>query len=1216
MYIKQIIIQGFKSYKDQTSIEPFSPRNNVIVGRNGSGKSNFFAAVRFVLGDENWGTISQQDRSALLHEGSGSAVVTAYVEVIFDNSDDRFPTGKPELILRRTIGMKKDEYSIDRKSASRTDVVNLLESAGFSRSNPYYIVPQGRVTALTNMKDGERLNLLKDVAGTKVYEGRRAESLKIMEDTDHKRKRIDDLLGYINERLAQLEEEKAELLKYQELSKEVRCLEFTLFEREKQTITHKLEQIEARRTTGVESTDEDRETFIERQAEIDKLDDSIKQLLQDRDILLSERRQLDDERKDKVREKARVELEVRNLVQGQASAQRAKAQYESQLKSVQQDIKSKQQELNELLPTYNKQLAQEKEVLAQLESAQAGYDRLRAKQNRSQVFKSKQDRDRFLQAQIEEITLNFAKRKAIAMQIAEDIANTQKNIARLEAEIEELQNRLSNRGSDMESMSTELNQAKEELQKLQDERRELFREQDKVRKQLETARQNLSNAEFKLMKMTDRNTWDAIKYLRYLRDEEGMEGLYGTLGELFEVSDRFRTAVEVTAGQSLFHYVVDNEETASRVIQRLLKEKRGRVTCMPLNRLQAPQVNIPNSADAIHMVSKLNFDPRFEPAMQHVFGKTIICPTLQIASQYARSHSLSAITPDGDRADKKGALTGGFYDIRSSRIEAASEEARAREAVRSYEARNREIEKNLEIMNQRITKVDSERRKIENRMKLADDGYDPMRQELRSKINELQRERDTLERLQQQRESLEAEERKASEDQKAYETELQSPFQKALSPAEEQELQNLATTIQALRRELTILSTKRSETETRKLSLESELRENLRPRLDELNAQAFDTSGVMGVSGASDAFLKEQQRELKRIVKSVENIEKQIAEADASIEKFDAQLQQYEKRKAELENQQKQLAKAIEQRQAELTKNMNKKGSLTRQLQEVNKRIRDLGVLPDDAFDRYKRFDTEKIAKRLPKVREELKKFAHVNKKAFEQYTNFTRQREGLKERRKDLDASHESIQKLIDHLDMKKDEAIERTFRQVSKEFATVFERLVPAGKGRLVIQRKTDRQLRDPDDSEEEDLSKTVENYVGVGISVSFNSKHDDQQKIQQLSGGQKSLCALALVFAIQRCDPAPFYLFDEIDANLDAQYRTAVAQMIRELSVGEGGHGEGDAQEGAAQFICTTFRPEMVQVAEKCYGVTYTNKTSSIDVVSNEDAMAFVEGAISGR
>jgi hypothetical protein len=128
-----------------------------------------------------------------------------------------------------------------------------------------------------------------------------------------------------------------------------------------------------------------------------------------------------------------------------------------------------------------------------------------------------------------------------------------------------------------------------------------------------------------------------------------------------------------------------------------------------------------------------------------------------------------------------------------------------------------------------------------------------------------------------------------------------------------------------------------------------------------------------------------------------------------------------------------------------------------------------------------------------------------VNKKAFEQYNNFTNQRETLTKRRKELDSSQASIEELVSVLDQRKDEAIERTFKQVSKEFASIFERLVPAGRGRLVIQRKTDQ--RAPDEDDEDDPRETVENYTGVGISVSFNSKHDEQQRIQQLSGGQKS-------------------------------------------------------------------------------------------------------------
>lgn len=147
-----------------------------------------------------------------------------------------------------------------------------------------------------------------------------------------------------------------------------------------------------------------------------------------------------------------------------------------------------------------------------------------------------------------------------------------------------------------------------------------------------------------------------------------------------------------------------------------------------------------------------------------------------------------------------------------------------------------------------------------------------------------------------------------------------------------------------------------------------------------------------------------------------------------------------------------------------------------------------------------------KIAKRLKKVNEALKKYQHVNKKAFEQYNSFTTQRDGLIKRRKELDDSQLSIQELVEVLDQRKDEAIERTFKQVSKEFASIFERLVPAGRGRLVIQRKTDRRQREDEETEDEQR-KSVENYTGVGISVSFNSKQDEQQRIQQLSGGQKS-------------------------------------------------------------------------------------------------------------
>ncbi|TLD35982.1 chromosome segregation protein sudA [Venturia nashicola] len=1209
MHIKQIVIQGFKSYKDQTLVDPFSPKHNVIVGRNGSGKSNFFAAIRFVLND-TYNTTSREERTALLHEGSGSAVVSAYVEIIFDNSDERFPTGKEECVIRRTIGVKKDEYSLDRKSSTKTEVMNLLESAGFSRSNPYYIVPQGRVTALTNMKDTERLNLLKEVAGTQVYEARRTESMKIMEDTDKKRERIDDLLRYINERLGELEEEKEELRAFQNKDKDFRCLQYTIQDRTKQELQRKLDLIDEQRTAGVDETDEDRELFIQREQEISDIDGQIKELKQQLEILQRERTQLDDDRKDKVKAKAKIELDVNSLTQGAAAAQKAKSKHDSELNEVQRTIKERENELAKLMPGYNEKKEQELDIGTQLEQATAAQNRLRAKENRNSTYRSKKERDDYLRKQIEDINVTLATRKAIAMQTSDEISDLTTDIGRLETEVSDMRAKLDNRGTDVQTLASDLDRAKETRDKLQDERKELWREAGKIDTILANARNELIEAERFLNNMSDRNTaWRGIKAVRRIARQHNMDGVHGSLGELFEVSDRYKTAVEVTGGASLFHFVVDNDEIATRISDILQREKAGRVTFMPLNRLKSKQVNIPKASDAVHMLDKLRFDEKFERAFQHVFGKTIICPNLQVASQYARSHSVTAITPDGDRTERKGFMTGGYHDPRNSCLDALRREAKWRTEVEDLEGRKASVERAVLAKDQEVSKAVGVVQKLTQQMAQFENGYGPLRNEIRAKTVELQGARDQLSALERKRQEIEVAERRLGEDQQAFQTEMATAFQKALSRDEEQQLNSLSSTIQDLRKEFAKLSAGRSELETQKIIIENELRESLQPRLDQLKAQELDNAGDIGGGGGSimsSSRLKERQRELKRVSKSLEDLEKKLEEAETAVETRNSQLQELAQNKLDLQNQQQALAKSIEKRQKDMGKNMQKKAVLTVELANVNREIRELGVLPDEAFEsKYTKMSSDKAIKQLHKVKEDLKKYSHVNKKAFEQYNNFTKQREMLTSRRQELDTSQESIEGLISHLDMKKDEAIERTFKQVSKEFGNVFEKLVPAGRGKLIIQRRSDRSAaaHEDDDSDDERQRSSVENYTGVGISVSFNSKHDEQQRIQQLSGGQKSLCALALVFAIQQCDPAPFYLFDEIDANLDAQYRTAVAQMIQSLSE-------------TGQFICTTFRPEMLLVAEKCYGVTFTNKTSSIDVVSTEDAMNFVDGVTKGQ
>lgn len=621
---------------------------------------------------------------------------------------------------------------------------------------------------------------------------------------------------------------------------------------------------------------------------------------------------------------------------------------------------------------------------------------------------------------------------------------------------------------------------------------------------LSNASQEVDRAERNLSHMMDNNTSRGIAAVRRITRQHNLEGVYGTLAELFDVNDRYRTAVEVTAGQSLFHYVVDTDETATTVLEILQKEKAGRVTFMPLNRLRTRPMNMPRASDTIPMIDKLQYDPAYDRAFQHVFGKTIICPNLQVASQYARSHGVNAITPEGDRSDKRGALTGGYHDSRQSRLDAVKILAKWRDEYETKRNRGTEIRKELEKLDQLITKAVGELQKLEQQRHQVQNSSGPLRHELRAKRDLLQNKTDTLDAKRRALRNVESNLAALNDQVNAFQTELSSPFQKALTSEEEAQLETLSSTVQDLRRQYQELAGQRSELEARKSVLEVELRENLNPRLDQLLNRDIDIADEE-VQGN----LKETQREVKRIGQTLEKLNARLKEVDTSIEEGTSRVIDLQQRNAETRREIEDLARSIEKHQRRMEKSMQKKAALTKQGAECAANIRSLGVLPDEAFTKYQNTDSNTVVKKLHKTNEALKKYSHVNKKAFEQYNSFTKQRETLTTRRSELDASQKSIDDLISVLDQRKDEAIERTFKQVSREFHNVFEKLVPAGRGRLIIQRKTDHAPRvgEDVDSDDEAARQSVENYVGVGISVSFNSKHDDQQRIQQLSGGQKS-------------------------------------------------------------------------------------------------------------
>ena len=418
--------------------------------------------ARFVLSDQ-YATLTREERQALLHDSSSSTSTTlsAFVEITFDNTDNRFPTNGDEVILRRTIGLKKDEYSIDRRSASKADVGNLLEAAGFSRANPYYIVPQGRITHLTNAKDQERLDLLKEVAGTRVYEQRRSESLKIMEDTETKREKINDLLEYIESKIAELESDKEELREYYKKDKERRCLEFTIYQRELEDIAGVLDRLEEEKAKEADATSAQAMEFNKISKELVSLEAKVADLAQSIEEQGLERAQAAQERRELARELAQSEMVADEMEEVGEHATFDRNEVLQHLAEAEALINQKEAELQRLLPDRDARSAELGDKRRQLEAIRSQVRDLHSKQGRSGQFSTQAERDTWLRSQIEELRQYAQAQEERVRQTRLDIITAGGKSEEVSQQEAEISSQVESRKGQLEELAKEWRAAKE-----------------------------------------------------------------------------------------------------------------------------------------------------------------------------------------------------------------------------------------------------------------------------------------------------------------------------------------------------------------------------------------------------------------------------------------------------------------------------------------------------------------------------------------------------------------------------------------------------------------------------------------------------------------------------------------------------------------------------------------------------------------------------------
>eukprot|EP01133_Synstelium_polycarpum_P021129 gene21129-25383_t len=1191
VHIKLIKIEGFKSYKKlDLSSNTFNPGFNVITGRNGSGKSNLFAAIRYMVGD--WNTVQHKDdRTKLLHSFGGVTVQTGYIEIVFGNDNRRFPVDKDEFVLRRSFGVSKDEFSLDDQKMTKQDVKSLMEAAGLSASNPYYIVQQGQIAEMTVMRDAQRLELLKELAGARVYEDRRAESITMMLETQQKIDRIVEYLAEINGKITLLDQERQELALYQNAKTEKRTIEAYIASLEDKDASEMAKGIDQEMKQYAEAAETD--TFeLQSLAEEFLAQDSAAKPLNlkyknDRNEMTALEAQFEDRRQR--RDKAEVQLKhLRDAAKRQTTRLQSLTAERDRLKASIADLQSK---VENSMNMYHSNQERERKLDEELAQVELRLNELYVKQGMFH-FKSKKERDAYLKVECANIEKSLKSHDQQIKETEADLASTNEVIGKKDADRKRMVGELESQGGKREAAEAAIATHSAARQALSTKLGTLHQEASKLRSNLANVREELKRAERHLQTTMPRGLYDGIVKIEELRAGGKGTGVHGPLIDLFELRDHeaYR-AIDVIGANSLFHVVVDTDDTASTILDMLNNEQVGRITFMPLNRLTLKRNKpLPKATEhAQPLVSILEYDPIYDDAIKVVFGKTMFCDSVQQANEMRNFDRVDCITPSGDLFYGRGAIMGGHHEASRSRMLAYREVRQWRERYATGSQQLEECETAIVAAKAEMDALEKATRKSESDRNALLAHAEKLRSELDSgtiaMMTEIRREKSDM--IKKMRADYTALQRRLE----GYTEQMATEFTTTLTPEESEELVTLSERAMNLKEQKVEVIGDLNMTRETNSGINDQITNNHKKRLDDIEAD-LNTISASGVSDLAEreAAFEVERKEVGQLAQTLKTKREEMKKAD--------QLKAERKRESERI---KAALKETEERLLETSKKLEELHGKHSAAERQKDRSRAQQAAQAIDFKAFEDLDKKAATERLRSINATIKKHTAHNLKADEQYNSAVELITGLNARHLELTESLNAIHEFLKTMEVKKDDAIARTFSGVGRHFSEVFRDLIPRGNASLIMKRSLDADDQGEMPNEWEDKEGVITKpknleFTGIGIRVSFG---DGQQTrlMQQLSGGQKTLVALALIFALHRTDPAPFYLLDEIDAALDHNYRVAVSRLIRKHSK-------------FTQFIATTFGPEFVMDANQNWIVTFLKGESKLLPASQADALNIIK------
>ncbi|MWG35481.1 chromosome segregation protein SMC [Halomarina oriensis] len=1165
MHIKELVLDDFKSFGRKTRI-PFYEDFTTISGPNGSGKSNIIDSVLFALGLARTSGIRAEKLTDLIYnpdddgtEFSGER--EAAVEVVLDNGDGTLTRSQvttaagtdsvgdtDEIVIKRRVKQTEDNYYsyyyLNGRSVNLSDIQDLLAQAGVAPEG-YNVVMQGDVTEIINMTPGSRREIIDEIAGVAEFDARKADAMEELETVEERVDEADLRIEEKQERLHQLEDERETALQYQDLKEEREEYEGYLKAAELEDKRAELERTESK-------IERDEETLADRQRELDEKQGTVVRLEEDLEDLNAEiERTGEDEQLRVKREIEEVKGEISRLEDQMESARERIKDAENKRRQAFVKVDRKQERVDDLhAKVRNVKVekaslkADRQEKQAELESVEA--DIAAVDDEYEQLKTDLADaRDRLEEAKVEknelqreqDRLLDEARRRTNEQRdLREEIADLESEIPDLEADIADLEAELEKARKNKTTIESVVDDLRAEKYELQD-------DLDSVDDEVSAAQAEYAELEAKAGESGDSSYGRAVTTVL----NADKQGVHGTVGQLGGVSPQYATACETAAGGRLANVVVEDDGVGQRCIEFLKSRNAGRATFLPMSKMHGRSLpSLPSEDGVVDFVYNLvDFDPMYADVFSYVVGDTLVVEDMATARDLMGKFRM--VTVDGDLVEKSGAMTGGS---RSGSRYSFSSGAGQLERVAK---RINELEEKRQSVREELRDVESRLDDARDRQANAADKVRDVETEMEKTEGRIEEIRDTVERKEGELDAIDEDREEVSERMDDLEADI----------AEQDE------TIEAIESDIADLEAELRDSEVAELT---ERAEAIREEIATLDEETDDLDGRLNELQLEKQYAEEAIEDLHDDIESAQNrkaeAEERVVELESEIEDQNEVLEEKHEQVADLEAELTDLKEERDDLKADLREAREERDAAKEKLGRVESRL-------DNAREKRDRLewevdelaaqvgdydpedvpDHDTVEAEIARLDVEMEALEPVNMLAIDEYDAVAEDLADLEEKRETLVEERDGIVERIEGFEAKKKATFMESYEAIREHFEDIFERL-SSGSGTLVLEDETDP-------------------FEG-GLTMKAQPRDKPVQRLDAMSGGEKSLTALAFIFAIQRHNPAPFYALDEVDAFLDAANAEAVGEMV-------------DALADDAQFIVVSHRSALLERSERAIGVT---------------------------